>query len=664
MTTKVQLELLNDELYGLSLRQTQRHGPVDSNGHNNALSAGSSLNYNVYASSTPISLNFASGTVDYVSSITSNATNQGALTANTTNYVHATYVSKSSVTWSNCLIPPQRGPTFLRSNAALLNFEANDASTSIIDDFGNTWTAIGNAQIDTAQYKFGTSSLLLDGTGDSVVTTNITSVGTGSWEMSFWFRINALPSSGNSSILTHLYNNYSYGIQLGLSNSGGTTRFAIWASSNGSSWDIASSSTGTNTTWTLSQWNRARVVFDALAGTYRVYLSLNGAAETQDISISSTSRVCFGAALRLGAAWDNSAAFNGWMDAFRYIRCATTIGTETPSASAPSITDYPVHWFSTSDMKMYEATGSSTVAGINPTFTARNRIFIGELETNGTTVTSIRNYPLNFIQNDIPVLGQCRLEQGGNITILKLSRYDGKYLFINGQNHLIPPEGVNLDNNGNPLGLSADTNYYIYAYMNNGKMTLEASTTAYAPDWVYGHRIKSGDKTRSLVGLVRTDAGTNFPNTDTQQYIASWYNQKMRYGIQSVSNAGFTYSVNDTELDSTKRIEWVQFSGLVRVHGYGITYNSAFPGTSYGIVFIDALYPTAGYIQSSRSGGHGDANAGGYQVSWAATIVSGAITDGYHFAGTAGYQSGGTGYLSGGVLSVELIPLPQNSIVA
>lgn len=50
----------------------------------------------------------------------------------------------------------------------LSHFDGTDGSTTITDVKGHTVTANGNAQIDTAQSKFGGASLLLDGTGDYV----------------------------------------------------------------------------------------------------------------------------------------------------------------------------------------------------------------------------------------------------------------------------------------------------------------------------------------------------------------------------------------------------------------------------------------------------------------------------------------------------------------
>lgn len=48
---------------------------------------------------------------------------------------------------------------------SLLHFDGADGSTTFTDEKGLTWTADGNAQLDTALAKFGPSSLLLDRTG-------------------------------------------------------------------------------------------------------------------------------------------------------------------------------------------------------------------------------------------------------------------------------------------------------------------------------------------------------------------------------------------------------------------------------------------------------------------------------------------------------------------
>lgn len=67
--------------------------------------------------------------------------------------------------------PPATDPYFAQV-ACLLHFDGADGSTTFTDQTGKTWTASGNAQIDTAQSKFGGASGLFDGSGDYISTPN------------------------------------------------------------------------------------------------------------------------------------------------------------------------------------------------------------------------------------------------------------------------------------------------------------------------------------------------------------------------------------------------------------------------------------------------------------------------------------------------------------
>lgn len=80
---------------------------------------------------------------------------------------------------------------------SLLHFDGADASTTFTDESGKTWTARGNAQLDTAQKKFGTASLLLDGTTDYIDTPDHDdfNFGSGDFTVDFWFRPAATPSN-------------------------------------------------------------------------------------------------------------------------------------------------------------------------------------------------------------------------------------------------------------------------------------------------------------------------------------------------------------------------------------------------------------------------------------------------------------------------------------
>lgn len=74
----------------------------------------------------------------------------------------------------------------------MLHFDGTNGSTTITDSAPGTphsWTANGNAQLDTGITKFGTATLLCDGTGDYVTTPDSAdfTLGSGDWTVDFWF---------------------------------------------------------------------------------------------------------------------------------------------------------------------------------------------------------------------------------------------------------------------------------------------------------------------------------------------------------------------------------------------------------------------------------------------------------------------------------------------
>jgi hypothetical protein len=79
----------------------------------------------------------------------------------------------------------------------LLHFDGDDAATVLTDvnagGSSHTWTAAGNAQIDTAQSKFGGASAAFDGTGDWITASDSDdfALGSGDWSVDCWFRVNA-----------------------------------------------------------------------------------------------------------------------------------------------------------------------------------------------------------------------------------------------------------------------------------------------------------------------------------------------------------------------------------------------------------------------------------------------------------------------------------------
>ena len=78
-----------------------------------------------------------------------------------------------------------------------------DGSTTFTDSAltPKTVTAVGNAQIDTAQSKFGGASGLFDGTGDYLTAVDSADWNfTGDFTIDLWARFSTLPTSGNRAI--------------------------------------------------------------------------------------------------------------------------------------------------------------------------------------------------------------------------------------------------------------------------------------------------------------------------------------------------------------------------------------------------------------------------------------------------------------------------------
>jgi hypothetical protein len=82
----------------------------------------------------------------------------------------------------------------------LLKFDDQaDASTTLTDTSGNsrTVTAQGNAQIDTAQSKYGAGSMLLDGSGDyAIATLPAFNYAINSFYVAGWFRFTSTGDQG------------------------------------------------------------------------------------------------------------------------------------------------------------------------------------------------------------------------------------------------------------------------------------------------------------------------------------------------------------------------------------------------------------------------------------------------------------------------------------
>lgn len=119
--------------------------------------------------------------------------------------------------------------------------------------------------------------------------------------------------------------------------------------------------------------------------------------------------------------------------------------------------------------------------------------------------------------------GRCYLSKSGSNLLLLPENGGG--LVINGVLYPIPAAGLQLA----PSGLTANTLYYIYAFMSGPTMTLEAATTGHSTSATTGVEIKTGDPTRTLVGMAYCDTGVVWVDSNTgglaERLVLSWFNR-------------------------------------------------------------------------------------------------------------------------------------------
>lgn len=168
---------------------------------------------------------------------------------------------------------------------------------------------------------------------------------------------------------------------------------------------------------------------------------------------------------------------------------------------------------------------------------------------------------------------ECRLVRTG-ATTLTLQRHAGRYLLMNGAIEEIPAAGVTVS------PPAANQFYYIYAFMNGGMMTLEASTTASVQDAVTGIEVKSVDATKTLVGWALTNSSGEFVDDSAERLVRSRYNQPPL----ALQSSGFSAPgvTGDVALWGTgPTVQWIDTPDTV----------ATLTGGYYGILTAGAGHP-------------------------------------------------------------------------
>ena len=222
--------------------------------------------------------------------------------------------------------------------------------------------------------------------------------------------------------------------------------------------------------------------------------------------------------------------------------------------------------------------------------------------------------------------GQCKLtKSGSNLLLLP---FDGNRIVINSLLRTIPDAGVSLA----PTSLAASTVYYIYAYMVSTTVTLEASTTAYAIQTGTGVYTKSGDVTRTLVGLARTTSGVAWADTAAQRFVLSHFNRRNKNLANNFTVDRTTTSATFVEMNTEIRCEFVTWADESIAVGYAGSVRTSGNNEVYAAIGIDNITAVQGVTTTVATATVACGHAHNYHAT---------LSEGYHYATVLGLATGG-----------------------
>jgi hypothetical protein len=216
------------------------------------------------------------------------------------------------------------GDPYFSSVVYLSGYEGADGSTTIVDEAtAKIATAVGNAQIDTAQFKFGSSSLLLDGNGDylSIADSPDWTLGLGQFTIEGWFRFAATPT--NAVLIARW-----------------TNGFAFWFEAGNLYFRNAPTNDSTKYAWApaLNTWYHIACDRNA-SNVFRIYV--DGVMQAKTASFP-TNIIGSGIVMAVGSLRPGGFTtydLNGWVDDVRITkgvaRYASDSGYTVPTAPAP-----------------------------------------------------------------------------------------------------------------------------------------------------------------------------------------------------------------------------------------------------------------------------------------------------------------------------------------
>lgn len=181
---------------------------------------------------------------------------------------------------------------------------------------------------------------------------------------------------------------------------------------------------------------------------------------------------------------------------------------------------------------------------------------------------------------------------------------------------------------------------YHYAYMNAGVMAIESVSTGHSTDATTGVEIKTGDATRTLIGMSIGGAFTDQPQ---MQYVRSWFNRMPIKGYQALQAARSTTSTTVVETNAADRCQFLLWANEYIHLSSACNCYSSLVGA---LISLTAGFDGAGGVGVGTSIYSPVAN---YYSTIATYPIPIASTEGFHMvspfiaagAGTSSFASGG-----------------------
>jgi hypothetical protein len=235
----------------------------------------------------------------------------------------------------------------------------------------------------------------------------------------------------------------------------------------------------------------------------------------------------------------------------------------------------------------------------------------------------------------VTVHNHCGRLEYVSATALSFRPYNGDRIKINGSIYAIPSGGITLTNSG----LTANTLYYVYVLESGGTIAGEFSTTGHATSTTAGNvgtEIKSGDNTRTLIGMVYTNASSQFQYTADFRGVINWFNRRNIALTGSGTGGASTTSTTAVELTTAARayfLSWAEEAVHGGIIGVGIADTASAICTGSALLDGATVMPAFNQFTAFTAGAQGALGA----------LHSFAVSEGFHYLTPSGAVTAGTG---------------------